>query len=262
MMGMMVIKTVFAMAMEHRLSCKDVVFEPVAAILWDKDGTLADSHKFLKTLAQRRSRFLEQRFPGVGAPLLAAFGCADNRYDPAGLMAVGTRYENEIAAATYLAARGMAWAEAVQSAQAAFLESDRSVPRKADFTPPCSGIPALLHHCHQQGLRQAVLSGDTTANIHDFLERYDLASYMAWHAGSESPPVKPDPQMVWTACDHLGIAPEQCLVIGDSALDAQLARQSGCQGFVSVTWGGSPAIAGADVVLDHPQQFSRHLAPI
>lgn len=103
------------------------------------------------------------------------------------------------------------------------------------------------------GLVMAVLSGDTTANIQDFLDCYDLAAQIAWSAGSESPPVKPDPQMVWTACEKLRVAPEECLVIGDSALDQQLAHNGKCAGFVSVTWGGSPAIAEAQAVLSEPQ---------
>ena len=234
--------------------CRDRAFEQIAAILWDKDGTLADSHAFLRQLAEARSQALASKFPHLRAPLMAAFGCADGQYDAAGLMAVGTRYENEIAAATYIAATGKPWAEAVSLAQVAFAESDRRFVRKADFTPPFSAIPELLRQGQQQGLKQVVLSGDITDNIADFLSRYNLHKAVDSWAGSEAPPVKPDPQMVWTACEQLDILPGNCLVIGDSELDHQLARRSGCRGFVSVTWGGSPAIAGADAVLEQPQQ--------
>ena len=234
--------------------CRDLAFENIVAILWDKDGTLADSHAFLRKLAEARSQTLARQFPEIQAPLMAAFGCADGQYDPTGLMAVGTRYENEIAAATYIAATGKPWAESVSLVQAAFTESDRSFVRKADFTPPFSAIPELLRQGQQQGLKQVVLSGDITDNIADFLSRYNLHKAVDSWAGSEAPPVKPDPQMVWTACEQLDILPGNCLVIGDSELDHQLARRSGCRGFVSVTWGGSPAIAGADAVLEQPQQ--------
>lgn len=238
------------------LNCKEIVFEDIEAVLWDKDGTLADSHAFLRELAQARSHCIGQQVPGIEASLLAAFGCAEGRYDPAGLMAVGTRYDNEIAAAAYIAATGRPWATAVQLAQVAFRESDRSFTRKADFTPPFAGIPALLHQWHQQGLKMAVLSGDTTANIQDFLNRYELSRCVLWSAGSEAPPTKPDPQLVWTACEQLAVPPERCLVIGDSELDSQLAQNSGSRGFISVTWGGSPAIATAAAVLDTVEQLT------
>ena len=235
--------------------CGKQQFQCISAILWDKDGTLADSHGFLRQLAHQRSHRLNQQVSGIYDDLMTAFGCAAGQYDPAGLMAVGTRYENEIAAAAYVAAKGKPWAASLQLVQSSFTESDRSVTRKADYTPPFADISRSLQEGHQRGFPMAVLSGDTTANIQDFLDCYDLAHTIAWSAGSESPPVKPDPQMVWTACEQLKVSPDECLVIGDSALDQQLAHNSQCAGFVSVTWGGSPAIANADAVLASPQEL-------
>lgn len=237
------------------LVCQGAVFDNISAVLWDKDGTLADSHPFLTALARKRAEYLDRQVPTVGAALLKAFGCHDGTYDTTGLMAVGTRYENEIAAAAYIAATGKSWTDAIALAKQAFTESDRSFTRKADFTPPFQSISILLENMQGADLKQAVLSGDTTANIQDFLTRYKLADYVGWCAGSEAPPIKPDPQMVWTACDKLGVFPENSVVIGDSTLDYQLATAGGTRGFISVTWGGSPEIAGAISVLNSPQQL-------
>ncbi len=238
-----------------KLWCNDTCFENISAILFDKDGTLADSHTFLKELASVRSRLLDQQVSGVGAPLMAAFGCLAGTYDPAGLMAVGTRYENEIAAATYVAATGKPWADALDIARAVFAESDRHFTRKAKFTPPLPAIVTLLQHLHEAGIKLAVLSGDTTAHIRDFLACYDLDAIVTWCAGSEKPPAKPDPRMLQEACHQLGVASHESLVVGDSALDCQLARQGQARGFVSVTWGGGPAIATADAIVSHPSQM-------
>lgn len=242
------------------LWCGDVCFGNVEAVLFDKDGTLADSHAFLKKLAAIRSRLIDQIVPGSGAPLLTAFGCQDDAYDPAGLMAVGTRYENEIAAATYVAATGRAWGESLAIAKDVFAMSDRCFARKAESTPPFIGIPALLRVLYEAGIKIAVLSGDTTANICDFLDCYNLSKLVQWCVGSEQPPVvKPDPLMVDAACQKLDVTPQQCIVVGDSLLDRELARRGNTKAFVSVTWGESAAIEGADVVLSHPEQL--HLSP-
>lgn len=237
------------------LQCGNLQIAAISAILWDKDGTLADSHPYLKELAGRRSRQIDGHIPGIYDALMSTFGCSESRYDPAGLMAVGTRYENEIAAAAYVAARGRTWTESLSLVRTAFAESDRDATRKADNTPPFPGIPELLRQAYQRGLKMAVLSGDTTENIRDFLQRYELREAIDWWAGSEKPPVKPDPQMVAIACQKLEVAPHECLIIGDSGLDEQLARNSGCAGFISVTWGGSPAIAGANAVIAHPTEI-------
>ncbi|NEQ44222.1 MAG: HAD family hydrolase [Leptolyngbya sp. SIOISBB] len=237
------------------VQCGKTCFPQIAAILWDKDGTLADSHGFLRELAHQRSHHLDQQVPGIYDDLMTAFGCVDGQYDPTGLMAVGTRYENEVAAAAYVVATGKAWTDSLKLAQTTFAECGRDFRHKADLTPPFSGIVALLRQASEMGLKQAVLSGDSTSNIQKFLTRYGMAPLIEWVAGSEAPPVKPDPQMVWTACEQLEVAPEHCLVIGDSGHDGELARRSDCRGFISVTWGGSPAIAGADAVLTEPQQL-------
>ncbi len=232
-----------------------VDFPNIAAVLWDKDGTLADSRPFLKRLAQQRATYLEQRVPGTGSRLLAAFGCADGQYDPAGLMAVGSRYENEIAAASLVAMAGFPWGEALAIARHAFVESDRTLPPKAPLTPPFPSIPALLQRLHAAGIQQGILSGDTTDNIHAFIQHHHLDAYFQVWDGSDRPPFKPDPAMVWQACDRLGVAPEQCLLIGDSVVDAQLAQAGQTHAFLSVTWGGSSAIGTAAAILHQPQDL-------
>ncbi|NER83151.1 MAG: HAD family hydrolase [Leptolyngbya sp. SIO1D8] len=238
------------------VQCKDLLLDNVAAVFWDKDGTLADSHAFLQKLAAARSHLLEKWVPGITSHLMAAFGCNHGAYDPAGLMAVGTRYENEIAAAAYVAATGYPWGEALEMAKQAFSDSDRLFRRKAGHTPPFSGILPMLKNCHSFGLKLAILSGDTTANVQDFVDCYRLGAMIEWCAGSEQVPAKPDPQMFQNACQRLGVAPHQTIVIGDSVLDYQLAHQGKAKAFVSVTWGGSSAIAGADATLTWPHQLT------
>lgn len=243
-----------------KLFCQDVCFEDVEAVLFDKDGTLADSHGFLKTLAATRSQLIENAIPGIAPQLMAAFGCTGIAYDARGLMAVGTRYENEVAAAAYVAATGKSWSEAREIVRVAFVESDRVGDRKASCTPPFVGIPSLLMGLRTSGLKLAVLSGDTTANIRDFLACYELSPFIDWYAGSEAPPIKPDPQMLWEACKQLDVSPQKSLVVGDAVLDYQLAQKGNAQAFISVTWGGSPAVEAADAVISTPLQL-RVLSP-
>lgn len=237
------------------LACQDKRFEDIAAVLLDKDGTLADSHGFLHKLAVARSQYLEQQVPGTGQQLMAAFGCDVTTCNASGLMAVGTRYENEIAAATYVAAHGQTWGEALAIAQQAFAAADQQFSRKAIATPPYANIVPMLEQLAYHGVKLGVLSGDTTPNVQDFVDCYDLTHLVSWCAGSEKAPRKPDPQMLWQACQQLQVLPEQSLVMGDSVLDRQLAYQGQAQAFISVTWGGSAAIDGADAIAQCPKDL-------
>jgi phosphoglycolate phosphatase len=51
-----------------------VTFSNIQAILFDKNGTLEDSEAYLRTLAQRGARMIDAQIPGIGEPLLMAFG--------------------------------------------------------------------------------------------------------------------------------------------------------------------------------------------
>ena len=67
------------------LRCGDVIFQDIQAVIFDKDGTLADSMEFLRLLGQRRSRLLDAQVPGVQEPLLMAFGLERDRISANGL---------------------------------------------------------------------------------------------------------------------------------------------------------------------------------
>lgn len=233
-----------------------VQFEAIEAVVFDKDGTLADSHQFLLCLARSRSRHLEAQVAGVYDAMLAAYGVRGDCLDPAGLMAVGTRQDNLIAAAAYVAAQGYGWAEAIAIAQQTFVAADQAPVRKADQTPPYEGILPLLDRLRRAAVKLAIVSGDTTHNIQDFLDRYDLSDQFAWFQGSDREWAKPDPRLFAQACAELGVSPARTLVIGDSALDEQLAHKGGAAGFISVTWGSGPPIPTADVTVNSPSAIT------
>jgi phosphoglycolate phosphatase len=237
----------------------DKLFRGIEALVFDKDGTLADSWGFLTHLARSRAQYLDAQVPRTGAKLLRAFGWVDDTLSLEGLMAVGTRQDNLIAAATYVAETGESWGNALAIARGAFQTADQILMPKAPHTPPLPGIGAMLQSLHTSGLKLAVLSGDTTANVEAFVHHYQFDSWINWCAGSDRGLAKPDPALLAQACQHLGVAVNHVLVIGDSILDAQMAIYSA--GFISVTWGGSPGLATADVILTHPHQIQVIDAP-
>ncbi|MBA2749676.1 MAG: HAD family hydrolase, partial [Tatlockia sp.] len=69
------------------IQCKNRTFTNIEAIIFDKDGTLEDSQTYLRSLGQKRSRIIDAQVPGIGEPLLMAFGINSNKLDPTGLLA-------------------------------------------------------------------------------------------------------------------------------------------------------------------------------
>lgn len=222
--------------------CNGVVFANIQAIVLDKDGTIADVAQFLRSLGHRRSRLIDAQIPGVQDPLLMAFGLNGSRLDAAGLLAVGTRHENEIAAAAYIAETGRSWYAALEMARSAFQEADQSLPRKAEHTPPFPGIVEWLRSLTASGLQLALLSSDTTENVQDFMQVYQLESLFTIGQGADTQPVKPDPRPFLSICHALDLDPAHVLMIGDAEVDAVMAQKAGAAGSIGVTWGWSPPV--------------------
>ncbi|KAM3092256.1 HAD family hydrolase [Phormidesmis sp. 146-12] len=237
------------MAIVH---CGSNVFSDVQAILFDKDGTLADSQQFLKVLAERRSHLINLQVPDVQSALLEAFGVRQGQLDPAGLMAVGTRLENEIAAAVCIAQTGLDWIDSKTIAQSVFEEADRSLPRKASLTPLFEGALFLLKSLAALDLRLGILSADSDENVRDFADYSGISPYLQLQMGTSSGLSKPDPQLLKMACEALSVSPANTIVIGDSQADMQLARRGGAIAAIGVTWGGTRrnSLTDANVVVD------------
>lgn len=220
-----------------QLPKQTVRFRNIAAVVFDKDGTLADAAHYLYQLAHARARQIAAIVPDLEAPLLRSFGVSAHQIDPQGLQAVGSRHENLIAAAAHLAGCGYSWVAAQEIAQQAFAEADRQFRPKAPFTPPLPGVIDLLRRLEAAGLVLALLSSDRTEEVAAFLSTYQLTEVFRVAMGSDCLPAKPDPTSLKTICAELGIPPAQTIVVGDADSDGLMAQRAEAAGCIGVNWG-------------------------
>ncbi len=234
----------------------------IEAIIFDKDGTLADSAPFLKRLAQVRSQRCAALI-GAGSPLsasemvahlLAILGVGENGIDPDGLMAAGTRQSNIDALVEALLGIGVAPGSEIRSLVAEqFARADCDLSPKTRYTPPFPGTQAMLQRLSQSEIKLGVLSSDSPANIEEFLRHYALFPWINDWQGTEPDDVpKPAPDLLYRLCERLAVDPRQVVIVGDSWVDQALVHRAEAAGFVSVSeaW-GRPPVAGARLILRH-----------
>ncbi|TGG82658.1 MAG: HAD family hydrolase [Aphanocapsa feldmannii 277cV] len=248
-----------------QLEASGRVIGPVAAVLIDKDGTLAHSAPYLETLAAARVAACLQAVaapqrPALRGGLKAAFGLANDGLDPMGSLAVAGRRDNLISAATCLAQAGLSWHVALDAAEAAFAraETDGTGQRQACLSAPVAGARAWLEQARSQELPCAVLSADTTAPIEAFLTRWGLRQLIHAVRGADQLPAKPEAGAVHSLAGSLGVSSGDCVVIGDSAHDIAMGRAAGVRAVIGFTggWARPPTLPQADLLIAAWQELA------
>ncbi|BDI16718.1 haloacid dehalogenase [Nostoc cf. commune SO-36] len=231
------------------IKCRNITFDNIQAILFDKNGTLEDSETYLRSLAQKAARLIDAQIPGTGEPLLMAFGINGNLLDPAGLISVGSRRETEVAAAAYIAESGKGWFECLKIARQALDEAEKYIGQTP--SPLFVGSLDLLKYLQKGGLKLGILSAATTEEVRNFVANHQLNDYIQLEMGVDDGPGKPDPVLFLQACQALGVEPSATLMVGDAVGDMQMARNAKAAGCIGITWVGKPDnVRGADVVIN------------
>lgn len=231
------------------IKCRNINFSNIQAILFDKNGTLEDSEAYLRVIAQRAARLLDAQIPGIGEPLLMALGVNANTLDLAGLIAVASRRETEIAAAAYIAETGRGWFESLKIARQALDEAEKYIEKTP--SPLFAGSLEVLKYLSEAGLKLGILSAATTQNVRQFVAIHQLGDYIQLQMGVHDGLTKPDPILFLQACQALGVEPGATLMVGDSVGDMQMARNAKAAGCIGITWvDKSDHVRGADVVIN------------
>jgi phosphoglycolate phosphatase len=172
-------------------------------------------------------------------------------------MAVGSRRENTIAAAAYIAEMGRGWFESLQVAETAFAEADKYLQARAETSPLFTGSLEVLQELAAAGLKLGILSADSTANVEAFVQRHQLADYIQLAMGSDLGLAKPDAALFLEACRALAVAPAFTLMVGDALGDMAMARQAGAAGTVGICWGKPEAahLETADATISQLEQL-------
>ena len=222
--------------MSIAIACPNIKYEKIAAIIFDKDGTLENSNAYWRLVGSERARLIDAQIPGVGEPLLMAFGITDNILDSQGLMAVGSKEENEIAAAAYIAETGRSWHESRQIARSVFAEVAESkyLCKTAESAPLYEDARETLRKLNDQGLRIGILSADTTEAVENFVIEHQLQNYIQLCMGTDQGFAKPNPKFLLQACEDLKVAPEHTLMVGDTSVDMMMAKTAKVAGAIGI----------------------------
>lgn len=180
---------------------------PIRAVLFDLDGTLADT-------AGEIALALARTFTGLGLPVLPE---AEVR------ALIGRGIASLVERALQRHGAMASAAEAIARFEAAYEET---VGTSAPLYPE---VAASLARLAAAGLPLGVATNKARAFTERLLDGLGISHrFAAVVCGDDGWPKKPAADMLQAACAKLGSAPAATLMLGDSANDVQAARAAGC----------------------------------
>ena len=223
------------------ITCNGITFSEVKAIFFDKDGTLENSRQYLLQLTKERIKQISEITPNIANSLALALGIANNRLNPQGLMAVGSKHENEIGAAAYVASYGYGWQKAREIVRQAFIRAQAEIVPNKINSPIFPGARNVIQTLVEAKVPLGIISADSVMQIQDFVARENIENYFEILLGSDKYLSKPDPSLYLKACELLKVKPQNTLMVGDSVGDIVMAEQAEARATIGIDWHNSSA---------------------
>ena len=192
------------------------------AILWDLDGTIADTEAihyqaWQRVLGERGIDHSYEQF-------LASFGRSNAELLPELLGPRATPEEiHRLASEKEAVFREILWQAALQT---------------------LPGVDGWLEHVQRRHIRQVISSSGPMANIAATVSKLAIADYFAClMSGAALPKGKPDPTLFLNSAAAAGVDPAHCLVIEDSLHGIEAARRAGMHSVAVGRIATTPALA-------------------
>ncbi len=115
----------------------------------------------------------------------------------------------------------------------------RALALDADHDPLFPGAFDAVSALKAAGALLGIATGKGRRGLTMTLEKRGLAGTFDVLRSADDGPGKPDPWMVRSALDELGLGPEDAVVVGDTSFDMQMALNAGVAG-IGVGWGYHP----------------------
>ncbi len=216
----------------------------IDAILFDKDGTLIDSHVYWGEVIKRRARKiiyclgLKNRMYEMLCNVMG-FSLEESRLRPEGPIALVGRDEVISIVCRFLESCGRP--TSFEYISRVFLEVHAAfLPEINDYIHLIPGTISFLDALRDVGTKAAVVTSDSVANTIEALKRLGIESYFNLVVGKES---VPEPKVTGVpalrAMKELGVAPAGTVCLGDAPVDMIMADKSGCKAGVGIASGQS-----------------------
>ncbi len=214
----------------------------INGVLFDKDGTLIDSHVYWGRIIERRVKAIIKYYSlqdilFSDLCLTMGYSLAKKKLVPEGPIALVSREEVIEILNCYLASMGVNSSEEVISG--IFVkEHEAFMDEIFDYIKILPGVVEFLAHLKKHAVKTAVVTTDVIKNTHETLRYLKIDSFFDAVLGKESfsePKVTGIPAI--EALRLLGLKQEEAVCIGDAPMDLIMAKKGGLKAGIGVVTG-------------------------
>lgn len=214
----------------------------IKGILFDKDGTIIDSHIYWGRIIERRAASII-RFFSLGDELFGdlcltmGYSTKERRLRPEGPIALVSREEVIGILHKFLLSKGAPSSEAMLS-ELFIKEHEAFAKDLFRYIHLLPGVREFLIQLKKYSIKMAVVTTDTVVNTHEILRHLEIDDLFDVVIGKEStkePKVTGIPAR--EALRLLNLMPDDAVCLGDAPMDIIMAKQSGLKAGIGVATG-------------------------
>jgi HAD superfamily hydrolase (TIGR01549 family) len=228
--------------MSVNLIVNGVLLSDVELCIFDKDGTIIDVHTYWANMVRFRADFIGDHL-GLDAEIrkgiMEAMGVDTSAMciKPEGPVGLKKREIVLRAGVDYLISIGHPDYTGLFDTISKEVDA-YSLNKFDEIIKPLPGAHDLLSALKYEGCRVALATTDIRERASRAMEHLDMLRFVDEIAGADGVVrPKPDPEIIFTICERLGVPPGRTVMIGDAEADVQTGLNANCLGSIGVKSG-------------------------
>ena len=214
----------------------------VKLCVFDKDGTIIDVHTYWANMVRFRAEFIGENLgldqeTRIGLMESMGVQTTQMRIKPEGPVGLKKREIVLRSGVDYLVSKG--YSDYTDLFVKISKEVDAySLNKFNEIIKPLPGAHALFSQLKSAGCQIALATTDLSQRASLAMEHLDMLRFVDEIAGADGVQrPKPDPEIIFTICERLGVEPKRTVMIGDAEADVLTGLNANCQASIGVESG-------------------------